>query len=241
MKSFSKIFFFEMEYRMRRWDTYLYFIAFFIFCFYSIHSSGIFVNYSGAGQRVYANSSITISFFISRMSIWLIAISAALMSVPIIRDKETKTSHYYYTLPITKGGYLLGRFLGTMVVLFLISLAVPAGILAGYGMPGHDPATLQPFHLVYFIRPYLLLILFNLLSSGLIFFSMVTLTRNVLGGYMTAILIIALNMIAARFYDPMDMRLYTFLDPYGEHAFFTMIRGWNILQRNTGLIPFSSW
>lgn len=241
MKSFGKIFLFELQYRMRRWDTYLYFIAFFILCFYSIHSSGVFVNYSGAGQRVYANSSITISFFISRMSIWLIAISAALMSVPVIRDKETKTAQYYYTLPITKGGYLLGRLLGTMVILFLVSLAVPLGIILGYSMPGHDPATLQPFHLIYFIQPYLLLIFFNLVATGLIFFSMVCLTRHVLGGYMTAILVIALNMIAQRLFDPMDMRLYTLLDPYGEHAFYAMIRGWNILQRNTALVPFSGW
>ncbi|RFS24723.1 hypothetical protein DVR12_05865 [Chitinophaga silvatica] len=241
MQSFIKIFQFELQYRFRRWDTYIYFLAFLLFSFYSIHGSTLFVNYGGAGQRVYANSSITISYFISHMSIWLIAIAAALMSVPVIRDRETKAANFYFALPITKSGYLLGRFLGTLVILLIIATAVLVGITIGYLMPGHDPATLQPFKAIYFIWPFFVLIIFNIVIASLIFFSMVTLTRNVLGGYMTAVLIIALNMIAQRFFNPEDLTLYCYLDPYGEHAFFTMIRGWNIVQRNTALVPMESW
>lgn len=239
--SFLKIFLFEIRYRLRRWDTYIYFIAFFIFSFYSIVSSTVFKNYGGAGARVYANSTNTISYFISTMSIWLIAIAAALTSVPVMRDRETKTGNFYFALPITKSGYLFGRFLGTIVILIFISLAVLLGIVTGYLMPGHDPVTLQPFRAVYFLHPYAVLILTNLFIFSLIFFSMVNLTRHVMGGYMTAILIIALNMFAGRFYNPEDMRLFTWMDPYGSHAFLMVTRGWSIMERNTRLVPFESW
>lgn len=239
--SFSKILLFEIRYRLGRWDTYIYFIAFFIFSFYSIVSSTVFTNYGGAGQRVFANSTNTISYFISTMSIWLIAIAAALMSVPVMRDRETKTGNFFFALPISKAGYLFGRFLGTLVILIFISLAVLMGIVAGYMMPGHDPVTLQPFRAVYFLHPYAVLILSNLLIFGLIFYSMVTITRHVMGGYMTAILIIALNMFSARFYDPNDMTLFTWMDPYGSNAFLMVTRGWSIMERNTRLVPFESW
>lgn len=236
-----QILLFELKYRFRRWDTYLYFLAFFVLSFYSVSSSDLFRFYGDAGGRIYANSAITIDNLMRAMSVWLIAISAALMSTAVIRDKETNTHAYYYALPITKAGYLLGRYFGTLAALLFIALAVMAGFLSGYLIPDHDPAVLQPFKASYFLVPFLQLIIWNVLVSSLIFFAMVNLTKHVMGGYMTAVIIVALNMLSLKFQNPDDMRLFVLSDPYGSNASYLSTIGRTLRERNTMTTPFSGW
>ena len=113
---FWKIFLFEVRYRFKRPATYAYFFVLFLFAFVS----GIYGN-SPASEKVYVNSAYAIGYFMIILSVFETLIASAVMGVPVYRDIEYRTKDYFFTYPITEKSYLLGRFLGSFVILIFIS------------------------------------------------------------------------------------------------------------------------
>ena len=110
---FKEIFLFEIKYRLKRPATWAYFGILLIF--------GLIVSIGGNGpasEKVFVNSPVAIATMLSTISIFGIMLSSAIMGVPVYRDIEHKTENYYFSYPISEKGYLLGRFFGSMSVLF---------------------------------------------------------------------------------------------------------------------------
>lgn len=59
-------------------------------------------------------------------------------------DQETAWHQVLYTYPITKRDYLLGRFLGNLLVCFFILLGMGVALWLASGMPFLEPGRLGP-------------------------------------------------------------------------------------------------
>lgn len=77
---------------------------------------------------------MAIARIMSLVSIFGIMLSSAIMGVPVYRDIEHKTENYFFSFPVTEKGYLLGRFLGSIFVLFLVSLGLHVGLIIGFAI-----------------------------------------------------------------------------------------------------------
>jgi ABC-2 type transport system permease protein len=100
---FTEIFLFELKYRLKRPATWAYFGILFIFgLFVAIGDNG------PASEKVFVNAPSAITNTLATISIFAIMIASAIMGVPVYRDIEHKTEHYFFSYPISEKGYLMG-------------------------------------------------------------------------------------------------------------------------------------
>lgn len=232
-------FLFELKYRFKRPATYIYFGILFFMSFIALASDAVQI---GGGQgQVYINAPIVVNNFIIILSIVGMAISSAVLSVPIYRDFEHKMFTFYYSLPISKGGYFWGRFLGSFVVLLFIFLGVYFGIILGSVMPWQEAEKVGPIHLMHYLQPYLIFAIPNLLFTGAIFFALVALTRNALAAYTGNVILLVGYLIGSTLASDLDNReLSALFDPFGIQAANYITQYWTIAERNTMAVPLES-
>ena len=184
-----EIFKFELQYRMKRPATYIYFAIMFLMAFLAITTDVIRVG--GAAGQVKENAPTTIAFFLIILSVipGLLLVSAV-MGVPILRDFEHKTASMIFTTPTTKTQYLGGRFLGSMAITLFIFLGLFLGLAIGYLMPWIDQEKLLPYNLGHMIKPFFIFVIPNIFIMGCIFFASGALSRKLLVVYVQGLSLI---------------------------------------------------
>ena len=236
---FKEIFLFEVKYRLKRPATWAYFGILVIF--------GLIVSIGGNGpasEKVFVNSPVAIATMLATISIFGIMLSSAIMGVPIYRDIEHKTENYYFSYPITEKGYLLGRFFGSMSVLFLVSLGLHVGLIIGFAIgpfAGYEEAErFTNFNFWYYLQPTLMLYWTNFFFAGCIFFALVSLTKKVMLAYAGgAILFITYLITLTLTQDIENKDLVSLLDPFGLGTYQNIIQYWTPEEQNTMTVPFS--
>jgi ABC-type transport system involved in multi-copper enzyme maturation permease subunit len=235
---FKEIFLFEIKYRLKRPATWAYFGILMLF--------GLIVSIGGNGpasEKVFVNSPIAIATMLTTISVFGIMLSSAIMGVPVYRDIEHKTENYFFSYPITEKGYLLGRFFGSMTILFLVSLGLHLGLIIGFMIGPYagyeEPARFTAFNLWHYIQPTLMLYWTNFFFAGCIFFALVSSTKKVMLAYAGgAILFITYLITLTLTQDIENSDLVSLLDPFGLGTYQNMIRYWTPEEQNTMTVPF---
>ncbi len=233
---FKEIFFFELKYRIKRPGTWAYFFILFLF--------GLIVSISGDGpasEKVFVNSPVAIATMLSTISIFGIMMASAVMGVPVYRDIEHGTQNYYFSFPITEKGYLLGRFFGSMTILFLISLGLHLGLIIGFALGPflgfEDPDRYTAFNLWYYVQPTLILYWPNFFFAGCIFFALVSLSKKIMLAYAGgAILFITYLVTLTLTQDIESKDLVSLLDPFALQSYSNVIEYWTPEEQNTQTI-----
>ncbi len=233
---FWRIFSFELKYRLGRPAGYIYFSILFLFTFTTVIYGGF-----SPSEKAYANSAYSMSAIILIMTIFSLLISSAVMGVPIYRDLEHRTHTYLFSYPIKERDYLLGRFLGSFVVLIFICLGTQFGFLFGSALGPYlgleEAERFGPFSLSAYVIPTLIFTLPNMLFTGAIFFALVALTRQVFATYVGSILLFILYLVANTLTADLEYRnLVDLLDPFALNTFNNTTRYWTPEEQNT-LIP----
>lgn len=236
---FYKIFRFELRYRLFRPATYLYFAVLFLFAFLS----ALYGNVPGS-EKTYINSAYTLSVLIIILTIFETFVSSAIMGVPVYRDIEYNTKGYLLSYPINEKSYLLGRFLGSFVVLIFVSLGVHFGMLLGSLLGpvfGTEEANRYgPFNYMYYLYPTLLFVIPNLFFTGTIFFALVASTRKIYVTYVGSVLLFIGYLLATSLTQDIEYRaLADILDPFGLNAYSNATRYWTPAEQNTLLVPLT--
>ena len=246
---FLPIFLFELRYRLKRPATWIYFAILFMLAFLLVTAAGggfgpgTDVSIGGDGQVVKINAPFSVAITITVLSVFGVIIASSLMGNPVYRDFEHRTHPLFYTTPISKFGYLGGRFLGS----YLIAVLVFSGLGLGVGLAGIMPWMEQDRFLAStpvgtYVWPYLTLVLPNLLFTGAIFFTTATLTRNILSTYIGAVLLLVGYLVAnAYLRDLKNEHLVAALDAFGLAALNFTTRYLTGPEKNTLLVPLSSY
>jgi hypothetical protein len=236
---FTEILRFELAYRSRRPATYLYF--FILFLFFFVESVNGWVPGS---EKAFVNSSLVIHSMTVITTIFGVMIASAIMGVPVYRDIEHDTRGYYLSYPITEKGYLLGRYLGSLLVLVAVCLGALAGLMLGAALGpvfGFEEANrFGPLNLPAYANAVLIFLLPNLFFTGTLFFSLVALTRKIFVAYTGSILFFIGYLLASALTRDIEQRdLAAILDPFGLNAFNNESRYWTPIEQNTRLIPLA--
>ena len=234
---FLKIFAFELRYRLIRPATYLYFLILFL--------AGLFFTINGympVSEKTFVNSPFAIARLSIAISIFAMLISSAVMGVPVYRDLEHKTHTFFFSYPIGEREYLLGRFLGSFVVLILINLGLHLGIMIGAGLgpiAGLEEAErFGSFNFMYYLHAILVITIPNALFGGAIFFALVALTRNVFATYVACIILFTGYLLGINLVNDLDLKnVVDILDPFGFTAYNSATNYWTPVEQNVNLIP----
>jgi len=232
----ASFFSFELRYRLRQPAVYVFFFIFALLMFITMTSDAVTVG-GGAGQTA-INSPFVITQMLGIMSVMSVILVTAFVSTAVIRDFELSTDALFFTKPIRKLDLLAGRFLGAVVVAFIVMIGAAVGMFVGTLMPWLDPERLVPFSLAPYVYALLVFVLPNLLVMGSFFFAIATLTRRVLAAYVGVVAFFVAYVIAEQFLTKLDSdTLAALLDPFGMGALRISTRYWTVAERNTALVP----
>jgi ABC-2 type transport system permease protein len=236
---FWQIFKFELVYRSKRPASYIYFFVFFLLGFISIATGS-----SPASEKVFHNAPWTIADGTITFSLLMMLVCSAIMGVPLYRDVEHQTRQYFFSYPITKGGYFWGRFLGSFFYVLVVGTAFNWGCYLGAIMGpilGQVPAErIGDYGLWNYLEPAFLYGFSNLLIPSSIFFALVAVTRNVKVVYSASILLLIGYLLSNFLVQDLEKRdLVKLLDPFLINTFQLETRYLTPFEKNHLVLPFS--
>ncbi len=228
----------ELAFLRRRATPYLYFAVLFFMAFGATVSDEVQKDF-GTGS-VFRNAPVTVAQTLLVLTVIGQVITTAIVGAAILRDVQVKAHELLFTTRVTRLGYLGGRFVGSVLAMIVIYAALPLGAMAGVLGPWVDHTTLEPFRLATYARPFLLIVVPDVLIVSSLFFAVGALTRNLFAIYTQGIALLAGFAIARRVLDALDQRtLSAMIDPFGVAAYNLLTRYWTVSERNTRQIPLS--
>lgn len=202
-------------------------------------------NFSFAG--VYINSPYVLTYAIGLISLINIFTITIFSSQILLREKDNRFDSIVYATPLHKKSFLFSRFTLIFFITALCFLLFVLGLMAGHTMQGGNTEKFMPFNFIYYLYPYLVLVLPNITFCTAIVCAVGWLTKNKMLVYLSGLFIYILYFVVSLFSNsPLfanaspasaeTMSLMAKLDPFGLAAFFEQCRPWSAELRNTQLV-----
>ncbi len=223
---------FEINYRLKRWDTYLFFLFLFIFSLFGVE----FVFQGIELGLVKKNSPIVIAKSMGAITGLSMLFVSLIMGVPVLRDFQYNIASLIYVNPISKRDYLVGRYLGSLVILLFVFSAVLLGTVLGEFMPWAKANEYLPFQLAYYLQAFLWVAVPIVLFGASLFFVTGALTKKLMVVYTQGIIVFVIFLLTkAVTNEP----LQALLDPFSLTTLSFSTENWTAIKKNNTLIPFS--
>lgn len=201
---------------------------------------GVSVSIGGMGGKVLTNSPFIIYSLISGFGFMGMILLPALIGSSVYRDYETNAHAILFSYPISRFGYLGGRFLGGFIASIFVFSSIGVGIWLSSIMPYLNRAFFGENVFMAYIIPYLFNIIPNIFIAGIIIFTVAAVTRNLLATYLGCIILLVLYGVAGSLISDIDnITLASLLDPFGGTAFSSLTKYWTVSEKNEQLIPFT--
>ncbi|MDF2436636.1 MAG: hypothetical protein K0Q95_1012 [Bacteroidota bacterium] len=238
---FIQIFLFELKLWFKKPATYIFFLVFFLLSVLLTAAIAGLLGTATSDGNATINSANAIAGILNGLNTDLIGaiILITIIAPAVYKDFQYNMHPLLFTKPISKFGYMFGRFSAAfLIALFVISGSVFGHMLA-CSFPGIDAEKLGPFSLMNYLQPFLYFVIPNTLLVGAIFFSFVTFSRNMIAGYVGCVALILIKGIASSLLQDIDNQyMAALLEPFGEQALNQTTRYWSPAEQNTLSIPF---
>jgi ABC-type transport system involved in multi-copper enzyme maturation permease subunit len=225
---------FEIQYRTRRLETYVFFAVVF---FFSIISFNFIYEGYNLGL-IKENAPVVIARIMAITTGIFMIITSMVMGVPILRDFEHGMESLVFVNPIKKRDYLLGRFLGSFLVLIFIFSGLILGIAIGGYMPWRDPDNMLLFNLWSYLHPFIFIVIPTLFFSGSIFFVTGTLSRNLIVVYTQGVIFFVVFILSSHIDNQLVASL---LEPFSFRTIGYITEAWSLTENNTLLVPLEGY
>ena len=232
-----EVFRFELSYQLRRGSTLLYFLIVVGMCMVLLQTMA-----GGSQEDGNFNSPFAVLVMVVLGSMLALVMIAAFAGDAAARDADTRLDSLFYTSPVGKRAYLLGRFLGAFAVSGLLLLALPAGSVIATWMPWVDPGSLGPARASAYFTPYLLYALPNAFTATALLFAAAALTRRAIASYAAAAFLFFSAIVCGKLLGPrLGWNAAKLLDPLGYTPLIALWQSLTPLQKNTFvLVPDSA-
>ncbi|MBT8218562.1 MAG: peptidase M1, partial [Bacteroidia bacterium] len=227
-----EIFKFELKYRARRPETYLFFVLLFAFSIFGVD----FIFQGVELGLVKNNAPIVIGKTMGAISGVFMILVSMIMGMPMIRDDQYQITHLVYTNPIRKFDLLLGRFLGSFLVLIIIFGGVPLGMMVGELLPWHLDIEMLPFCIAPYANSFSIIVLPILFFGAALFFVTGTLSRRLLVVYTQGIVFFVIFILTKAITHDY---LQAVVDPFSLTTITQISLDWTVVEKNELLLPFS--
>jgi len=230
---------FEAGQRLRLLSTWIYFGMFLALAMlWMAAAGGVFRDAMVTfGGRLLINAPRQIALTAAFLGCFGVVVVAAVMGRSVQQDFEYEMQHFFFSAPIRKHHYVLGRFLGAFVTLAVILSSIVLGAWFGTLIPGIEPDRLGPSPLATWVLPYLFTLLPNTFIFGALFFVLAALSRRMLPVYVASIVMMVGYVVAPSLARDLDYKtLAALIDPFGTTALIRLTEYWPIAERNTRLV-----
>ena len=190
----------------------------------------------GSIGNVHRNAPIVLIQFMTVMTILGMFVVTAFVASSAYRDFDHNTHPLFFSKPIKKRDYLLGRFLGSLAVAALVFVGPALGLLLGSFMPWLEPERLGPTQLAPYVYSFLVFVLPNLLFIGAVFFVLAIVSRSMMFTYMGVVFFFVGWALANNLMGDLENHfLASLVDPFGFSALELETRYWTVVESNSAL------
>ncbi len=245
---FKEIFLFELKSWFKRPAIYLYFLLYLVGSFLLIcAATGVFSgNTQDTNSFINSASSVAgiLNAFNSDFFLGLITsiICVSIMGSCVQKDYQYNIHSLFYSKPITKRAYLLGRFSASFFLSLFTLSAIVFGLILGFAISPNDNGQIGPFSILNYLVPFLTFTVINVFFIGVTFFSLVTYTRNLTTGYVSALVFIVISGIASSMTSDIENKtLSAIIDPFGNQALSALTEYWTPSEQNERMVPLESY
>lgn len=218
---------FEILYRLRRPETYCYFVCLFLFSLVSVD----FVFQGELGQ-LKPNSPYVIAFSMSVVSAIFMLVASMVSGLAILRDFEQNMESLLFVNPISKGDYFFGRFLGSFIVLLWIFLGLPLGMMLSEFLPWKTQEEMLAFNWWSYCLPFLFQVIPTLFFGSALFFVTGALSRKLLVVYTQGIFLFVAYLVGVVLtQETSNHLLASLLDPFSFRTAKLVTQYWSVTDR----------
>lgn len=227
-----EIFQFELRYRMKRPETYVFFGFLLLFSIVGVD----FIFQGVELGLLKKNAPLVIAKTMAAITGIFMIIASMVMGVPVLRDFQYGTNALLFVNPITKRAYVLGRFLGSFVVILFIFSGLPFGMMLGTQMPWHEMGELLTFNPWTYFRAFGVVVVPSLFFGSAAFFVTSMLSKKLLVVYTQGIVLFVVFLLTKAITNAYVQGL---LDPFGLTTLTQFTKDWTVTERNTQEIVLS--
>ncbi|MBL0940392.1 MAG: ABC transporter permease subunit, partial [Gemmatimonadaceae bacterium] len=232
--SLLPIFGFEIRHHLRQ--PLFYLVTFFLSVLLFLDGSG--QGRGGATGKLLLNApAVVLEHLMTWIHVVLFLMAAFVVSAAM-RDFDRRTSELFFSKPVSRFDYLIGRFAGAIVACLLPYLVGAVAFAIGTSMPDIAPERVGPFRLAPYAFAFGVLILPTLLALGGAFFALAIWTRSTIATYVGIVAFVALSAVAglssSQLVSPWIGQM---LDPFGVTALGDTLRHWTTAELNTAIPP----
>ncbi|MBU8893866.1 MAG: hypothetical protein KOO66_13885 [Bacteroidales bacterium] len=242
---FLRILLFELKLKFSRPAVYIYWAILFALTFFIINAfsgliDGVSVSIGGMGGKVLTNSPFIIYTMVTGLSFMALILLPALIGNSIYRDYENNAHALLFSYPMSRFGYLGGRFLGGFIAAVFVFTSIGIGMYFASIMPYLNRDFFGENNLLAYISPYISGIIPNIFIIGMLIFAIAAISRNLLATYLGCIALLVLYGVAGTLVSDIEnITISSLLDPFGSTAFDNLTKYWTVTEKNEQLIPFT--
>ena len=233
---FMDFFLFELKLRLKSISTYIYFLLAALLPFFSVAARDFGPIGSG---KVLLNSPYAVLLITTQVMFFGSILLAAIFGPAILRDFHGDTYQLIFTKPITKFGYLGGRWAGSIVTAIFVFSGIVFGTALGTLMPWADKLRIAPNDFAMYLRIYGSMGIVQIFFLGSVFFCVAALTRNILVVYLQGVALFALyliELVSVITSNRLERTWASIADPFGIILVQSLTRYWTVAERNS-LVP----
>jgi len=224
------IFKFEIQYRIKRPETYIFFLFLFLFSI-----AGVDFIFQGEELGILKkNAPIVIAKTMGAITGIFMILTSMIMGVAVLRDFEYGIESLMFSTPIEKKDYLMGRFLGAFAVLLFVFSGVLLGMCLAEFMPWQNPKNYHVFNIFSYVKPFLCITLPILFTGAALFFISGALSRKLVVVYTQGIVFFVIFMLTKSI---TNVTLQAVLDPFSLTTLSLATDSWSAIEKSTQSIP----
>lgn len=238
---------YEYKYLLRRVSTYIYAFVFFALGFLIMNAfagafTGVRVDVMSGAEQSFTNSSINIMMISSALNLLLILFIGGYLSDILLKDFSHNSFQLVYTKQINKTKLLFARLFVGITTVIGIFFFLQLGLIAGRFAPWLDAKQFQDFNILYYLNPFLKISITNIIIASSFYTLVAILSKKKLYVNMSAILMYLIYTAVMAFRSKLELKeIAALFDMFGLSTISIMTENWTIAQRNTDLLPFSSY
>jgi ABC-type transport system involved in multi-copper enzyme maturation permease subunit len=189
------------------------------------------------GEKTVVNSFVELYYFWSQVFILMIFMLAAFIAQMFKKDLEGRFYELLFSKPIKKYQYVLGGFLGNVIVMFGVFIVSLLVYTITMYLPGVDKEKVIAGNLAAYIYPVFVKTLPNLFIFGGLFVAAVLFTRRTAYVFVMGFVILILVFVSDMFIAKKGFEIVgVLLDPMGSFATMLEILGWSSHELYTRVI-----
>ena len=233
---------FDFARRLRMVSTWVYLVLYAVIAGLWMAAAGGAISSVGinfGGDKILINGTNALAIAVGLLGFIGITVIGSVAGRAVHQDFEVGIHPFFFSAPITKRAYFSGRLFGAWLTLVMIFLGIVVGVLIGTHWPGVDAARVAASpSWQSFARPYLFVLIPNVLWLGGCFFVLAALTRQMAPVYIAGVVSLVGYLFAVNLLSDMDNKtLAALIDPSGSTAVDVLTRYWSVAQKNDQQIP----